>query len=299
MPDGRTTSIDQAAIMSILNGGTRPRLRPEADDTEPVVRVRPWPQLSIVVAAIAAYFLVRGATQAATAEALGNAHRVVGWERALGLYHEPAWQASVMNASWVRTALNGMYIWGHWPVIVLTLGWLAFRHPAVYLRARNAMLLSGGIGLVVFASFPVAPPRLAGLGMTDTVTVGVHAYRVLQPPMFTNQYAAMPSLHVGWDLVIGLAIATATRHLVLRVLAMALPIAMVTAVLFTANHYVLDAVAGATLTTVCWLIVGRRARRGSVPPPPARPSVVAAVHHDDLSPVPVPVAALPVAAAVR
>jgi hypothetical protein len=237
--------------MAMINGGTR--LRPQVDSVE---RVRLLPQMAVMVAAVAAYFLVRGATQAATAEAVRNAHSVVGLERALGLYHEPGWQASVMGMPFLRTVLNDIYIWGHWPVIAVTLIWLARRHPAVYLRARNTMLASGGIGLVVFATFPVAPPRLAGLGMTDTVTVGAHAYRVLQPAMFTNQYAAMPSLHVGWDLVMGLAIAAASRHVLLRLIAVTLPVAMVVTVLCTANHYLVDAIAGATLTALCWLIVG-------------------------------------------
>jgi hypothetical protein len=230
-----------------------PQLRPQGNTAR---RVRLLPQLAVMVAAVAAYFLVRGATRAATAEAVRNAHSVVGLERALGLYHEPGWQASAMTVPFLRTLLNGIYIWGHWPVIVVTLIWLARRHPAVYLRARNTMLVSGGIGLVIFATFPVAPPRLAGLGMTDTVTLGAHAYRVLQPAMFTNQYAAMPSLHVGWDLVMGLAIAAASRHILLRLVAVILPVAMVITVLCTANHYLVDAIAGATLTTLCWLIVG-------------------------------------------
>ena len=104
--------------------------------------------------------------------------------------------------------------------------------------------------------------------MSDTVTVGAHAYRVLQPAMFTNQYAAMPSLHVGWDLVMGPAIAAASGHVLLRLIAVTLPVAMVITVLCTANHYLVDAIAGATLTTLCWLIVGsarRTVRMESLP----------------------------------
>jgi PAP2 superfamily protein len=235
--------------MVLIDGGTRLRPRGRAG-------VRLLPQLAIMVAAVAAYFLVRGLTQANAALAVHNAHSVVGLERALRLYHEPGWQASVMSMPFLRTVLNDIYIWGHWPVIAVTLIWLARQHPAVYLRARNTMLMSGGIGLVVFATFPVAPPRLAGLGMTDTVTAGAHAYRALQPTMFTNQFAAMPSLHVGWDLVMGLAIASASRHLLLRLIAITLPVAMVITVLCTANHYLVDAIAGAALTTSCWLIAG-------------------------------------------
>jgi hypothetical protein len=59
------------------------------------------------------------------------------------------------------------------------------------------------MGLCVYTTYPVAPPRLAGMGFVDTITEQSSSYRVLQPPAFVNQYAAMPSLHVGWDLLVG------------------------------------------------------------------------------------------------
>lgn len=251
--------------MTITDGGRPARLappRPRAgihDSIAParvVPRIRLSQQIAIVAVAVAAYFLVRGATEAAYGEALRHAQALVDLERMLGLYWEPALQEALAASPRVRAVLNAIYIYGHWPVIVVSLIWLARSHPAIYLRARNAMLISGGIGLVVFVSFPVAPPRLAGLGMTDTVSVASEAYRVLQPTMFTNQYAALPSLHVGWDLVIGLALAAAARRPLLRVLAMAMPVAMVVAVVLTANHYIVDAVAGAALTAVCWYVAG-------------------------------------------
>jgi membrane-associated phospholipid phosphatase len=114
------------------------------------------------------------------------------------------------------------------------------------------MLLSGAVGLITFAAFPVAPPRLAELGMTDTVTRQSHAYRVLQPPAFTDQYAAMPSLHVGWNLLMTLGVLAATRSIWLRVMAVALTVAMDATVVLTANHYVVDAVAGAVLAHLGW-----------------------------------------------
>jgi len=229
------------------------------DNDRPHIRL--GRQIAIVATAIAAYFLVRGATDAAFEDALRNAQRVVGLESLLGIYHERALQSSLAASPSVTTLLNWIYIWGHWPVIVVTLLWLARQHPAVYLRTRNAMLVSGAIGLVVFVSFPVAPPRLAGLGMIDTVTVGSDAYRVLQPAMFTNQFAAMPSLHVGWDLLIGLAILTAARRPLVKALGVVMPVAMVVAVVLTANHYIVDAVVGAALTATCWAAIGRWQRR--------------------------------------
>ncbi|MEJ3744700.1 phosphatase PAP2 family protein [Actinomycetes bacterium KLBMP 9797] len=228
-------------------------------------QVRLVRQVAILLAAICAYFGVRGATEGSVGQALANAQRVVDLERFLGLYHEPWLQDTFAGSAAVKTVFNWIYIWGHWPVILVTLVWLARRHPAVYLRTRNAMMLSGGIGMVIFAAFPVAPPRLSGLGMVDTVTVSSHAYRVLQPPMFTNQYAAVPSLHVGWNLLIGVAIAVAARRLWVRVIGIVMPAAMVAAVVLTANHYLVDAVAGAALTMAAWFACGWWSRRRDQP----------------------------------
>jgi membrane-associated phospholipid phosphatase len=222
--------------------------------------VRLLPQIGVVATAIAIYFLVRGATESAASEAVHNARSVVSFERALGIYHEPALQQHLAGAEIVRTMLNWMYIWGHWPVIVVTLLWLARRNPDVFRRVRNAMMLSGAVGMVIFATFPLAPPRLADLGMADTVTLTSHAYRVLQPTVFTNQFAAMPSLHAGWNLLIGLAIVTAARRPLMRLVGVILPMAMVAAVVLTANHYIVDVLAGTVLTSVCWVAVPRIGR---------------------------------------
>jgi hypothetical protein len=122
------------------------------------------------------------------------------------------------------------------------------------------MLASGAVGLVFFITFPVAPPRLAELGLVDTVTDQSHAYRLLQPPTLTDQYAAMPSLHVGWNLLLALAIATTAKHTWQRAVATAMPVAMTAAVVLTANHYILDAAVGAALTGAAWLLTGRNYR---------------------------------------
>lgn len=217
-------------------------------------RVHLGRQVAIIAAAVGVYFLARGATEAAFPDALRNAQRVVHIERLVGLFHEGALQSTLAASPVVQTLLNWVYIWGHWPVIVITLIWLARNHAAVYYRTRNAMILSGSVGMVIFTLFPVAPPRLAELGLVDTVTATSDAYRVLQPAVFTNQYAAMPSLHVGWDLLMGIAIAVAARRTLVKALGVAMPVAMVLAVVLTANHYIIDVVAGAALTTAAWFV---------------------------------------------
>jgi hypothetical protein len=220
-------------------------------------------EILLVLAGVLVYFGVRGVTVTDAHQALSHALDVVALERSLGVYVEPSLQALVLGSDWLVDVMNWVYIWGHWPVIAVVLLWLFFAHPAGYRRTRNAMLISGGVGLVVFASFPVAPPRLAGLGLIDTVTEHSSAYRVLQPPAFVNQYAAMPSLHVGWDLLMGLAVYTYARHVAVRIAGLALPVLMVSAVLLTANHYVIDAAVGAALVLVSMAIARRIERRKS------------------------------------
>jgi membrane-associated phospholipid phosphatase len=226
-------------------------------------------ELLLVVGGVLLYFGGRGLTESDPAPALEHAHGLVALERALGLYWEPWLQGLVDGSHVLVTLANWVYIWGHWPVIVLTLGWLVVRHPGTYRRTRNAMAVSGAIGMVVFVLYPVAPPRLLDLGLVDTVSVHSEAYRVLQPPAFTNLYAAMPSLHVGWNLLMGIAIVSVSRRRLLRALGYLLPASMVAAVVLTANHYVVDVVAGAAVASLGLAVATWLDRRG-------RPSVAVA-----------------------
>jgi membrane-associated phospholipid phosphatase len=207
-------------------------------------------QAGLVTLGVFVYFRVRGLTEGAVDVAVAHAQDLVGVEQRLGLAIEPAVQAPVEASESTETLANWIYIWGHWPVIIATMIWLVWRRRDIFLRLRNGMLVSGGIGLVIFATYPVAPPRLADQGLVDTVTRSSDSYRVLQPPEFVNQYAAMPSLHSGWDLLIGIAIFTAATTTWLRVVGAMLPIAMMVAVVATANHFVLDVVAGVLLALV-------------------------------------------------
>jgi hypothetical protein len=215
-------------------------------------------QLLICAIAVFAYFRIRGMTEALPDVAYRNAGLLIRAERDLGINHEYVLQQTVIGSHAATRLLNWIYIFGHWPVIVVTLVWLFLRHREVFRRTRNAMFASGAVGMVVFALFPVAPPRLYEQGLIDTIAEQSHSYRIFQPVAFTNQYAAMPSLHVGWDLLIGLGIWTAARRIWVRLLGLAMPLAMATAVVLTANHYLLDAFVGAALTSLAWVVCGSR-----------------------------------------
>ena len=84
---------------------------------------------------------------------------------------------------------------------------------------------------------------------------------MLQPPAFVNQYAAMPSLHVGWDLLVGLAVFAAARSMPVRLLGLAMPVLMAASVVLTGNHYLLDVVGGVVLTLSGHVLALRWERR--------------------------------------
>lgn len=210
----------------------------------------------LVVLAALAYFGVRGMTQSGVATAFKHANDVIGAEKAIGLAWEASLQNAILDHSWVVTAVNWVYIYGHWPVVTGVLMWLFLRHRECYFTLRDAMFISGAIGLVVFMLFPTAPPRLVELGLVDTVTDRSSSYRTLQPPGLINKYAAMPSLHFGWNLLVGVVLFRLSRRRIVRAFAIGLPVAMGFAVVATANHYVLDVPAGAVVALAGLALVG-------------------------------------------
>ncbi len=228
------------------SGGERQR----SDAIEPVdlsPRQEFLRQFVLVLGSVLLYFGVRGLTQGNVDVAIQNGLDVLAFERRLGVDVEQRTQDLIIGHQALVTAFNWIYIWGHWPVIVATLLWLHHSHRVEYLLLRNAMFISGAIGLVIFATYAVAPPRLLDVGLADTVTQHSNSYRILQPPSLVNQYAAVPSLHVGWNLLVGISIYRCSRNAALKVFAVIHPILMAVAVVLTANHYVIDGVLGAAL----------------------------------------------------
>ena len=244
--------------MNLSRGGNLARWR-----VPWMVRQAGWVVLGLLV-----YFGIRGDTESEAGTAVAHAKDIVAFERALGIDVEGTLQAPLRTSEPLEAFANWIYIWGHWPVIIVTMLWLAMRYRSVFLRLRDGMLVSGALGMIVFVSYPVAPPRLAGLGLEDTVSEHSQAYRVLQPPAFVDQYAAMPSLHAGWDLLVGIAIFTAASSLWLKVVGCLMPVLMIYAVLATANHFVVDVVAGIALALVGHVVAlaleRRRLRRGRI-----------------------------------
>jgi hypothetical protein len=228
-------------------------------------------QFVLIFGAALLYFAVRGHTEGSADRAVEHSLEVMRFERRLGLDLELGLQSHVIDHHWLVTLANWVYIWGHWPVIALSLFWLHRRHRPQYLILRNGLFISGAIGLVIFALYPVAPPRLAALPLVDTVTEFSTSYRVLQPSGLVNKYAAMPSLHVGWNIIVGYTVFRMARNRAVRASSAVLPVLMAVAVVVTANHYVIDGMVGALVATSGLVLAHGLAHVGR--PRPGSPTV--------------------------
>ncbi|SDT70433.1 phosphatase PAP2 family protein [Jiangella sp. DSM 45060] len=219
-----------------------PTLRRVRSDSRLATAVK---EIGFLLSAALLYTLVRGLTSDRVDAAFRHAEDVISFEKTLGINVETDLQGLILDHEWAVDAANGFYIYGYWPVFVLTLVWLIARRPAAYPFYRNALLASGAFSLVIFAFYPLAPPRfLPWHGFVDTISLEAPTYREMNSPTFVNEYAAMPSLHFGWILLLGIAWVALSRVLVVRIIGATMPLLMFAAIVLTGNHYVVDALVG-------------------------------------------------------
>lgn len=190
------------------------------------------------------YFGVRGITQGSREQAFRNARWVANLEQHLHMRWETWFQDPLVAHGSIATFANWIYIYGHWPVIISALVLLQRYRPDRFWLLRTAMFISGVIGFAFFLFTPMAPPRFVDPFVMDTVTQRSSGYRVLQPPQIANLYASMPSLHAGWNMLVGVVVFGATRNVLLRIWSIVFPMLMAWAVVATGNHYVIDVVMG-------------------------------------------------------
>jgi hypothetical protein len=219
-------------------------------------------ELGVLLAGYFSYHFVRGAVDGRADEAFENAAALVRVEQGLGIFWEVQLQSLVLSHQIFIDLANWVYIWGHIPVVGALVLWLFLFRREHFARYRNALLISGAIGLVFFVTLPTAPPRLlAEAGFVDTVTEHSRAYRVLQPEAFVNQYAALPSLHFGWNLLVACAVFALTRNRLARAFSLVMPVAMLGGIVLTANHYILDGVLGGAVALIALWLSGVLRRR--------------------------------------
>ncbi|WP_055551104.1 bifunctional glycosyltransferase 87/phosphatase PAP2 family protein [Streptomyces sp. NBRC 110028] len=196
-----------------------------------------------------AYSWIRAHAPDERGVAEGHGHQVLSIESFLHIDIEHWFNRLVADTPWLKDGMNWYYSTFHFLIPLSLLGWLYLRRPATYRWARTPLAFATLLALVGFWLYPLAPPRLMGLGYVDTA----HGPQDLSNPDFgaltklSNQYAAMPSLHVGWSLWCGVVIALVAPYLWMRILGMLYPLLTVAVIVGTANHYVLDAVGGAAV----------------------------------------------------
>jgi len=201
--------------------------------------------LSVMALAFAFYTVVREFSSGRHTEATFNGITVVQTEQHLGLFHEASIQALFMPSETMIRVFNSIYTYGHFWLIGVVAVWLFIWHRERFLLIRNAVLITGAISLLCFNLYPVAPPRLmpGAFGAIDTLAL-FSRVNYENSGFFVNNYAALPSLHVAWNLLICLGIATTVRHPVVRFFCMVMPLVMSMTVVVTGNHYIIDVIAG-------------------------------------------------------
>jgi hypothetical protein len=226
-------------------------------------------EITLWVLAYPIYMASRELAISGPATAQRHARDLLELEGDLGLRAEHGIQSLVTGLPLARPAVDGYYELAFYPLVTAVLVWLALWRRDDYREARRAMFIAMGLALVLFVLDPTAPPRLVhGLGIRDTVGMTGHDVGSFHGIDY-NPYAAMPSLHVGWSLIVAHAVYRAIRLTAVRVLAVLHPIVMTIATIATGNHYVLDCLVGAAVAVLALRIAGARARVGAASPRPA------------------------------
>ncbi|MEW1780345.1 phosphatase PAP2 family protein [Streptomyces sp. NPDC086777] len=211
-------------------------------------RPRLWFEILLIAVSYWTYSLIRNAVPEQKAQALRNADRIWTAERHLGIAVEDSVNHAVNAVNWLIVGMNYYYATLHFVVTLGVLVWLYRSHPGRYAAARLALFATTGVALLGYYLFPLAPPRLMNGGrFVDTVTVH-HTWGSMASgdlKHMSNQYAAMPSMHIGWSLWCGLTIFALASVPWARLLGLLYPTATLLVIVATANHFWLDAVGGA------------------------------------------------------
>ncbi|MFF4092049.1 phosphatase PAP2 family protein [Streptomyces nigra] len=210
-------------------------------------RPRLWFEILLIAVSYWTYSLIRNAVPEQRTEALRNADWLWRLEHSLGIAVEESVNHAINGVTWLIVGMNYYYATLHFVVTLAVLVWLYRRHSGRYAATRLVLFATTGVALVGYYLYPLAPPRLmTNTGFIDTVlahdTWGSMASGDLKN--MSNQYAAMPSMHIGWSVWSGLTIFALARTPWVKVLGLLYPAATLVVIVATANHFWLDAVGG-------------------------------------------------------
>src|ERR671936_2137064 len=206
-------------------------------------RLDPVLQIGLVIGLAEVYRVLRRLLPTDWPQAIGNAHHVLRLERVAHFAWEKAIQDTFLRFPDLVKAMNWFYLSSHFVVTGAFFVWLYWRNREGFSIFRDGFLLATAISLVIHWRYPTAPPRLAHMGIKDTVDLysGVNIGRP-HHERFSNPVAAVPSLHAGWAVALGVGVVMYARSLAGRLLGVLYPAAVLLTIVVTGNHFVFDAV---------------------------------------------------------
>lgn len=227
-------------------------------------------QIALFMSAFALYDLVRGlGRDQHSYKPFGDAMRIIDFERASHVFIEPAVQAWTQRTHWLMDAANWTYLDGHFLVTLVALAFIYCRRNESYYFVRNMFLVAMALALIGYSVFPTAPPRLLPeWGFTDSISqfMGVPHFEDGPVKLFLNDYAAVPSMHVAFAVMLGSSMARLCQPLLVKLAWVLYPLVVTYVVVATANHFLVDVVLGAVTAGLAALLAHRLLAR-------ARPAV--------------------------
>jgi hypothetical protein len=209
-------------------------------------------QIVLFCGAYWVYRIVRGIVDDRVGVAFANARHIVHFERSLGFFPEPSMQRFAESQDFLADAASWIYVNSQFVVTTAILAFIYLRRNDSFYFVRNMFMVSMGIALILYVTYPTAPPRfLPELGFTDSVA-NFTGVTTDGSSLLVNPYAAVPSMHVCFALMIGLPMAQIVRQWWAAALWRLYPLLITFAVITTANHWWTDAVLGAATAGLSW-----------------------------------------------
>jgi hypothetical protein len=226
-------------------------------------------EITLFLVVYTAYSLTQDALPDRKLLAFHNTYNVIDFEKRLKFFWELNIQSWFLKSDFLVQLVNALYTLLFFPVLISFGIWAYKYHRKQYMITRNAIFISAVIAFPIFAFYPVAPPRLlSNLGFVDTLATYMNLKTSSMPTHLVNQYAAMPSLHMCWALLVGIAIIRIAKTWWLKVVGILLPLAMFITIVATANHFILDAIVGAAVAGLSYalaLLLSQLTKRGVSP----------------------------------
>jgi hypothetical protein len=219
-------------------------------------------QIAVVLGALGVYEAARLAMEPNWAQAFANARRIEAVEQVVGIAWEQSLQRAFLALPDVVSALNIFYFVGHFLFTGIFFLWLYHRSRLGFRTFRDGFLVATAIAVVIHYLFPTAPPRLAGIGLEDTL-LALSGIDIGSPTSsaLSNPVAAVPSLHAAYALGVGIGVWRFASSHVVRLAGALYPPLVVLTIVVTGNHFVLDAVAGMVVLGVGFQVASRLRHR--------------------------------------